>query len=183
MGLRIALGVLALGLAVLAYAVFWAPTEEEKIRAVLGHLERAVHTTEETGRNPLVRSASVREAFREIFDKDVTYRIPELTTGRSGREHLVELATRATVSLTTFDVDFTSIDVEHTADSPRARVTTVAELDAFRGGERYEQGKRKVMFDFTRTDGDWTISNFRVSPPLDDAEAPDEAAEGAPEGE
>jgi len=172
--LRIALAVLVLGLALLGYAVLWAPTEEEKIRAVLDHLERTVHTGEDTGKNPLVRSGTLREAFREIFDKDVSYRIPELTTGKSGREHLVEIATQGTATLTTFDVDFTGVDVEHSGDSPLARVTTVARLNAFRGAERYERSDRKVTFDFLKADGDWRISSFRVFPPQAEVE---EAAE------
>jgi hypothetical protein len=163
--LRVALAALGLGLGLLGYAFFFAPTEEEKILAVLDELERAVHTGPESGRNPLVRSATLRGRFGEIFEKGVTFRIAELTTGKSGREHLVEVATRATVSMTTLDVDFTRTEVALTGGGTGARVDSVADLRAFRGNERYEQGERRVTFDFSKGEGTWKISGFRVSRP------------------
>jgi hypothetical protein len=151
------------GLALVGYALFGRETDEERIRSKLAALSRAVHVDEDTGTNPIFRGTSLRGAFQDLFEARVTYRIPELGSDGQGTDSLVQLALRGTTGVTTFDVDFSSVEVTIAAGGALADVRTTAKLQAFRGGTS-QVDSRKVRFDFGKSQGDWKITRFAVTP-------------------
>lgn len=161
---------LVVGLLLVGWALFGRETDDERIRGKLVELSRALHVDEDTGTNPLFRGTSLRGAFEGIFETGVTYRIPELGSGGSGVDSLVQLALQGTTGVTTFDVDFQHVEVALLAGAALADVRAAAKVQAFRGGAN-ESDVRQVKLDFAKKDGDWKISRFAVSP-KDEAPAP-----------
>lgn len=154
----------AAGAALLGWALLAGETLEEKLRSRLDRLETVLHTDAEVGNNPIVRTASLRGAFAELFTRDVSFRIPELASDDRGREALARLATQATTSLTTLEVDFGALAIEGTLEGSFANVRTRATVTALRGSQGYERDERAVRFTFDRADGDWLIASVSVAP-------------------
>jgi hypothetical protein len=163
----LALGGLVLGLLLVGYAVFARETDEEKIHKLLGRLERAVRVDSDTATNPLIRAGQLRKEFSDLFDENVSYRIPELTTPSTGSESLVALAVRSSVSLTTLDVAFSRVDIQIIPPGMSAVANTTAKVRAFRGSETYEESDRRVRFEFSKASGDWRVASVSVSSPQD----------------
>lgn len=160
----LALGGLVLGLSLVGYAVFGRETDEEKILGVLARLEKAIRVDGDTATNPLLRGAALRRDFSDVFDRNVRYRIPELSSPGSGTESLVSLALESSAALTTLDVSFSRPDVRLIPPS-NASVNTTAKIRAFRGTEPYDEGDRRVHFEFSKASGQWRIDALAVEPP------------------
>jgi ketosteroid isomerase-like protein len=160
----LAAGAAIAGLAVIGYAVLASPTDEERIRDRLDALEAAVQVDGDTSTNPVLRAGAVGGAFKEIFTEDVTFRIPELTSGDRGRPALARLAAQSGMYFSTLTVDFGGTDIELQGSATSARVTSVATVQGTRGGGRLERDDRAVTFTFTKQDGEWLISDVRVAP-------------------
>jgi hypothetical protein len=161
----LAFGGIALGISLIGYAVFARETDEEKILGVLGRIERVVRVDADTATNPLIRASQLKREYSEIFDKNVTYRIPDLSIPASGGESvesLVRLTVQSSVALTTLDVSFSKTDIHLATPPSSATVKTVAKVRAFHGSSPYEEGNRDVRFEFSRNGGDWRITSFNV---------------------
>lgn len=154
---------LVLGLSLIGYAVFARETNEEKIRGVLTRVEKAVCVDGDTAKNPILRATGLRRDFSALFDKNVSYEIPELSSPSQGVEPLVILALQSTTSLTTLDVSFSGADVQIAPSGTTATTNTIAKIRSFRGTEPYEDSERRVHFALTKTGGDWRITSFTVS--------------------
>jgi hypothetical protein len=154
---------LVLGISLVGYAVFARETDEEKIHGLLMRLEKAVSVDGNTAKNPLFRAGQLRRDFADLFDRNVSYDVPELSTPSAGSESLVALAARSSMSLTTLDVSFSNIDVQIVPPGTRATTSTIAKIQAFRGTDPYEQSERRVRFVLTKQNGDWRITSFTVS--------------------
>ena len=64
MGKWLAVASVALGVALLSWALFGRVTDEGAgVLAQLDRLEAAIHVDSETGRNPVIRSGTLRGAF------------------------------------------------------------------------------------------------------------------------
>jgi hypothetical protein len=161
---------MVLGVSLIGYAVFARETDEEKILRALGHIEKIVRVDADTATNPLIRAGQLRKEYSEIFDKNVTYRIPDLSVPSSGAESvesLVRLTVQSSVAITTLDVSFSGTDIRLGTPPATASVKTVAKIRAFRGTEPYEEGTRSVQFEFSRNGGDWRVTSFSVGPRQD----------------
>lgn len=157
----LAVGGMALGVSLIGYAVFARETDEEKILGALGRIERTVRIDADTATNPLIRAGQLKRDYSEIFDKNVTYRIPDLSSG-STLESLVHLTVQSSMALTTLDVGFSKTDLQLANPPTSAVVKTVAKVRAFHGTSPYEESQRDVRFEFTRSGGDWRITSFNV---------------------
>jgi hypothetical protein len=151
------------GLAAIGYAVLAKPTDEELILDRLAALEAAIQVDGDTSPNPVLRAGAVQGAFKEIFVEDVTFSIPELTSGGHGRAALAGLAARSGLVYRTLTVDFGGTDVTVARNASTATVQTTATVQATRGAG-LERERRPVAFGFTRVDGDWRIASVRVEP-------------------
>ena len=156
---------MALGISLIGYAVFARETDEEKILGALVRIERIVRIDADTATNPLIRASQLKHEYSEIFDKNVTYRIPDLAVPASGGESvesLVRLTVQSSVALTTLDVSFSKTEIQLATPPASATVKTVAKVRAFRGSSPYEEGERDVRFEFARSGGDWRVTSFSV---------------------
>lgn len=171
----IALVAALLGVALVGYAVFSGKSDEELIAERLVQLEDAIRVDSDTSPNPMVRTGYLNGEFEEIFVDNVSYRIPELTSGDNGRAALATLAARSSSYVQTLDVDFGDINVELVAGGTGATVMTRAAVRATRSGGRHERDDRTVRFEFSKSDDGWQIASLRVF-------AKDESAEDADGG-
>jgi hypothetical protein len=179
-GRTLAIGLAVLGLGVLGYAFFARQTDEEQILDLLHRLEDAVRV-EEGGGNPLMRMSKVNGAFEEIFDENVSFRIPEHTTASRGRRTLAGLVTKIGPYFTSLDITFEDITIDFESEQTRAQVACYGAGDGFSRGGRWND-KRRVRFVMDKRDGDWLISDLRVFPKGEEP-ADDDSSEGSAEGE
>ncbi|HEY6556840.1 MAG TPA: nuclear transport factor 2 family protein [Polyangiaceae bacterium] len=150
---------LGLGLLLVGYAFFASKTDEEIIEEQLTRLAAAVSVSPEE--NPLTRAARLNGEFSELFTRDATASVPELSAPVQGRRELLALATRAAAGFRTLDVAFSNTSVE--VGNAAAEVKTTATLSGVRSDGDLDRGKRAVSLRFTRSDGDWWIASANVS--------------------
>jgi hypothetical protein len=150
---------LAVGLSLVVYAVFASKTDEEIIEEQLTRLAAAISVSPEE--NPLTRAARLNREFSELFSKDATASVPELSAPVQGRRELLALATRAAAGFRTLDVAFSGTTVE--VGNAAAEVKTTATLSGVRSDGDLDRGKRQVGLRFKRSDGDWWIDSVNVS--------------------
>ena len=150
-----------IGIAIAVYALFFSDSEEDRIRAKLDQLEDAARVSD-ANTNIVVRTARVKKEFAEVFDKDVRFEIPELTSDESGRDVLVGLAAQAPRMYQTVSVDLGGLDI--TVDE--AGLTAIAQgpatLTGTRGGQ-LERDDRTVSLSFDKIEGDWKVVMVSVS--------------------
>jgi phosphoribosylformylglycinamidine synthase len=155
-----------LGLTIAIYALFFAESDEDKIRARLDQLEDAIRVTADDT-NVLVRTAHVKKEFSEIFVKEVSIEISELTDVRAGRDELVALAGNAPQIYRTASVDLDgltiNIDESKTSALAYGDVTLLATLQS---GE-VKRDTRTVSMRIDKIDGEWVIVALGVSFPGD----------------
>jgi hypothetical protein len=155
---RLALALVAVSAAVLAYVV-WGGSDEDKILARLKELAHALETRpDET--NVLARTARINGVFKEALEPNVTFSAPELP-GTTGIRPLALLAGQAPESFgdVTVSVGATDIHVEGALAHAVSQVT----LTGARGGElRREQ--RNVRIELRRAGTDWRVGAIEVEP-------------------
>jgi hypothetical protein len=155
-----AIGVL--GFSVVGYGIFSAESDEEKIRAVLANLAHAVKVDPDAP-NILVRAGKINQAFSEIFTEEVSYLIPERTSGRHGRKELARLATEVGPFFTSLEITFTELEIEIAEATSSAQVNGIAVGSGIQRGQRWQE-ERQVQFSLIRHDGDWQIDKLTVVP-------------------
>ncbi len=155
---------IAIGVAIAIYALFFSSSDEDLIRAKLEQLEDAVAVTS-GGTNLVLRAAHIKKEFSEIFVKEVTFQIPELSQAKGGRRELVGLAANAPRLYATVSVDLDGLAIE----IDDAGVSAVAFGDATVSGTRHgvgpQQDTRTISLRFDKIDGDWLMVSLSVSPP------------------
>ena len=153
---------IALGVAIAIYALFFGSSDEDLIRAQLERLEDAVAVSDGGG-NLVVRAAHVKKEFAEIFVKEVTFEVPELTTEESGRRALVALGASAPrlFRTATVDLDDLSIDVDEPGLTALAQGS--ATLTATRHSGEPDRDQRTVSLRFDKIDGEWRCVSLSVS--------------------
>ena len=162
----LAIGGGALGLALIGYALFAGESDDELIQARLTQLEQAVQVDGQE--NAVMRGARVNKHFKEIFEKDVVVRIPELTSLAKGRQGLSAVATKAGTYFQSAEVDFDDVEIQIDGSKVGALVIASAQLDAVQGG-RPRRDQRRVTLRFSKNDGEWQIASINVAPKGDDA--------------
>lgn len=153
---------IALGVAIAIYAVFFSETDEEKIRALFDRLEDTVQVrTDDT--NLVVRAAHIKGEFKEIFSKEITFDIPELSNMKTGRAELAGLAAKAPQMWRTATIDLDGLAIDLDEGGNGALATGDAVLDATRQDGRLERDTRKVSVSLEKIDGVWRIVGMTVS--------------------
>jgi phosphoribosylformylglycinamidine synthase len=153
---------IVVGLSIAIYALLLSSSDEDRIREKLEQLEQAVEVTP-GDTNVLVRTARVKKNLSEIFVKEVTFEIPELTTKSSGRDELVALAGTAPQLYRTAIVDLGSLAIEVDSAGVSAVAHGEATLTATRHAGGVERDTRTVSLRFDKIDGDWLIVSASVS--------------------
>jgi len=159
---------IVLGIAIAVYALFFSNSDEDVIRDKLAQLEEAVRISD-GNTNIVIRAARVKKEFGEIFEKEVTIEVPELTDASSGRTELVQLAASAPKLWRTASVDLgnLSVDVDHSGTTAVAYGQAV--LTATRHSGDLHRDERTVSLRFDKIDGDWRIVHVSVSAGQDDS--------------
>jgi hypothetical protein len=152
---------IVLGVMLAVYALFFGSSDEDLIREQLERLEDAIAVSE-GGQNVVVRAAHIRKEFSEIFIKDVSFEVPDLTTEESGRRALVALAASAPQLFRSAHVDLDSLAIG--VDGPG--LTAVAQGNATLTGTRQsgepERDQRQVSLRFDKIDGNWLCVSLSV---------------------
>lgn len=158
---------IGIGLCIFVYAVFFSSSEEDAIRA---QLERLQETIEVKGgqHNPVVRGARVKGAFADIFVKEVSIEIPELTSVKAGRMELVGLATQAPTWYRTASADLGGLRVDIDESETSALVTGAVTLSGTRLSGEPVRDTRTVSIRFDKIEGDWRIVGLTVSAKADE---------------
>ncbi len=155
------IGIVA-GLCLAIYALFFSSSDEDEIRDLLDQLEGAI-AVRAGNTNIVVRAAHVKKQFSEIFIKDVSFRIPELTQAPSGRRELVGLAANAPQLYRTASVDLSGLTVEVDDAAVSAVAYGKATLTASRHSGELERDDRTVSLRLDKIEGDWRIVGVSVS--------------------
>lgn len=152
-----------LGVAIAVYALFFSSSEEDLIRGKLDQLEEAIKVTPaET--NLVVRAARVNGAFKEIFDPQVSYDVPELTNAtEGGRSALAKLAASAPQLWREASVDLDPLAIEVDEAGMSAVASGDATLTATRQSGELDRDTRTVSIRFDKIDGEWLVVSLSVS--------------------
>lgn len=164
------IGIVA-GLCLAIYALFLGSSDEDEIRERLERLEEAV-AVRGGNTNLVVRAAHMKKEFSEIFIKDVTFQIPELSQAPKGRQELAGLAANAPRLWATATVDLGGLTVEVDDAGLSGVAYGQATLTATRQGGQLERDDRTVSLRLDKIDGDWIIVHLSVSPKLSTEESP-----------
>lgn len=165
------LGLVLLGVAVIAYALL-GPSDEDRIRELLDRLAAAVGV-DEGERNPLVRHGRLRGEFAEIFAKEASASVPEVGEGLHGRDQLVAAATQVGSVYQSADVGLGDVKVSVDKAGQSAEASATATITGAMHGQPLRRDERSVRFRIEKIDGDWKIFSVTVQPRSDpDADTP-----------
>jgi hypothetical protein len=155
---------LALGLALVAFSLFFGTSDEERIRGRLQELEDVVAMSD-SRENVVFRATRIRKAFGEIFTKDAVFSVPELDTAESARARLIELAASVPHYFSTARLDLDGLQIRLDASKEHAVAIGDAKLLGTRTEGTREQDLRKTSIRLDKVSGEWRIVNVAVSPP------------------
>ena len=161
---------IALGICIALYALFFSDSDEDVIRGRLELLEESIEVTPQDS-NVVFRVARIKKQFEEIFVKQVSFEIPELTNLSQSRQELVNLAANAPRMYTTASVDLMSLTIDIDSSKTSAVAYGEATLTATRHGAGLERDTRTVSFRFDKVEGEWRVVSVSVSA-KEGAEAP-----------
>lgn len=170
--MRSRLGLVALvavGLALLGWAIFARETDEEAIRRRLDAIAAAVAIIPDEGILP--RAGRVKSGLVESLEKQATVTIPEVGE-RVDRETLIGAAVGAGQRWRTGDLSWTDVTVAVRGDT--AHVDATAKLTATGGGQP-RSDERKVALDLRKADGEWVVTAVDVSPSAREEDEEEEA--------
>ncbi|KYG10651.1 hypothetical protein BE21_10760 [Sorangium cellulosum] len=157
------LGLIALGAVLAAVALLLSPSDEDRIRDRLAQLADAVRI-DDGERNPLVRHGRVRKEFAEIFTKEASARVVEISDRLSGRDELAAAATQAAVVYQTADVSFGDTEIQVDRAGMTAEVTATATVTGAQHGQPARRDELPVALRLEKVDGDWKIVSATVHP-------------------
>jgi hypothetical protein len=154
---RVALAVIALSVALLAYVMFGS-SDEDKVVSRVKELASAIETRADE--SILFRTARINKTFKESLEPDVTFRAPELPPS-SGLRELALLAAEAgqRFGSVRLSVGATDVHVDHDLARAVAEITLTSE----RGNELHGD-RRSVRFELRREGGDFRVSSIDVAP-------------------
>jgi len=153
---------IAIGVAIAIYAFFYSSTDEDLIREKLEQLQEAV-AVRSGDTNMVVRAARIRKEFSEVFVKQVSFQIPELTQAGGGRNELAGLAAQAPRIYATATVDLAGLAVDVDDVGMTAGAHGEATMTATRHSGELQRDTRTVLLRFDKIEGDWRIVSVSVS--------------------
>lgn len=159
---RWAIGLIAAGVGVVGYALFFRGGDEDAIRGRLDALAEAVRLRE-SETNPVVRGARIQGAFSEIFLPKIRVSIDELGAIGSDRRDLAGVAAQAGARYRSADLSFGSVAVTVAEARESAQVTATATLTGTAHDGDPRRDEREVTFELEKVDGDWRIATVRVA--------------------
>jgi hypothetical protein len=148
---------IVLGLALVGYAIFASPSDEEQIRERLEQLSRAVDVDDTE--NVLFRKTRIDREFKQIFTSDVRVSIAELGRSADGRASVAQLATLAGRQYRSLDVEISpeAVSVESGSANVDGEVTVLS------SDQDLSREARAVAFKLIKSaDEGWQISAVRV---------------------
>ena len=157
---------IAVGLLIAVYALFFSSSDEDLIRARLDQIEDAVKVSGD-GTNLVLRAARVKKEFSEIFVKEVSFEIPELSSSGGARQELVALAASAPRLYSTATVDLGGLAVEIDDAGMSAVAFGEATIRGTQLSGEPQRDSRTVSLRFDKIDGDWRVVSLSVSPRRD----------------
>jgi ketosteroid isomerase-like protein len=162
---RIVTGLVGVAAAIGIYFAFFSQSDEQKIRAVLGRLSKAIGVSE-GDTNPILRGARARvhSELVETFPPDVHVSVPELPQIHRGRSELEGAVTRAALVYRTAEVDLARLEIKLDDAHENAKVAVAATLRATRGDGEAKLTTRAVNFLVSKNDGKWRITSLTVWP-------------------
>ena len=156
---------IALGLAIALYALFFAESAEDRVRAQLDAVAGAIAVKGEE--NPVLRAARVEKAFEGLVIREDRFEIPELTEGETGRNELVRLATVASQTYQSARVDLSGLRIDLDQSETTAMAHGEASLIGVRRTGEPVRDHRQVALRFDKVDDLWLIASISVSIPLE----------------
>ena len=161
---RLLFGVLALGILVTGYAVFFMSSEEDRIHEACDKLEEALRMPPDRG-NAAFFALSLKAKLAELLTKDATFVVPESGQGALRLDAIVGGAMRLGEGVQTADVRLESRTIESLTDTS-ATVTAKAVVTALRGRgpERHE---RPARLELVKVDGDWRFAQVVAERPTE----------------
>jgi ribosomal protein S28E/S33 len=145
------------GAGLLAYAIWAAPTDEERIEQQLHGLARVVSSPEPVG-NVVFRAATLREGFDEFLAPGVSIQVAEFGGFPGDHRALALAVARVQSGFGRFEVELSEIEVDVVpgADPGRARARAVASL--VREGSVLQEETREVAFELSEDSGAWRVT-------------------------
>ena len=148
---------------VLVYALFFWPSEEERILEVVQDFCHAVRVSG-PNENPAIRRLRLEGDLSEVLVAEASAEVPELQSGIQGRREIATVAAAAATQWSTANVSLDAIKVEIDKAKTKATVRATATLDATEHGGAPRRDTRKVTFALEKIDGRWWIVTLTVPP-------------------
>ncbi|AKU99674.1 hypothetical protein AKJ09_06338 [Labilithrix luteola] len=150
------------GCALVAVVVLWftlfRPSEEARIQKTLDRLAKAVSVKADD--NVIARAGRLRSELKEIATDDVSVDVREISLDVTGRDKVVDGATKAQMVFNSAAVELTSMTIKVDDAKTMAKADGVAIVTGDRGGER-KVDRRDVHF-LLRNDDGWRVTSIDV---------------------
>lgn len=148
---------------VLVYAVFFWPSEEDRIVEVVQAFCHAVRVSG-PNENPAIRRLRLEGDLGEVLVAEATAEVPELQAGINGRREIATLAAMAANQWSSAVVSLDALRVDIDAPKNKATVRATATLNATENGGTPRRDTRKVTFELEKVEGRWWIVTITVPP-------------------
>lgn len=148
---------LGVALALIAWLVLSADSDEDEIRARIDALAHAVSSKGDE--NMAFRALRLKSAFEEGLESNVRFAAPELRN-TSGVQELTQLAASAPRFFGEFDVSVGSTEI--TIDESAREASALSEVTLTGISEAVDSDTRRVRFTLRKNDGDWRVSQIDV---------------------
>jgi hypothetical protein len=154
------IALLAVGLALIGWAIFLRESDEEAIRRRLDAISAAVFIDPSEG--TVARALKVKGGFDESIARDAAIAVPEIDE-RLDREALMGFAIQAPQRWSSGALGWEDVVVK-VEQGQSAHVNAVARLG---GSGRRGQGdeQRRVALDLRKVEGDWVVTSISVEDP------------------
>ncbi len=149
-------------MAIAVYFVFFAGTDEEKIRKCVAELARAVEVKADDT-NVVMRGARLRGKLAEVLTEDVHVSVEELQGGKvTGRDPLVQRAAAIPAMYRTLEVNVHDYDIKVHPSGAEASVGARATVSATPHGGDAKRDERAIDLLMRKDEGRWRVSSITV---------------------
>lgn len=152
-------GLIAIGLALIGWAIFGRETDEEAVRRRLAELSATLAIDPSEGL--VVRGLRLRGDLPEYLTTDAAFHVPE-AGGDMGRGEVIASATAAATRWPSAQVGWSGVEV--TLDRRGgAHVEGLAELTR-QGEAGVRSTERRVVMEWSKGEGAWKVRALEVRP-------------------
>jgi len=157
------IGAALLAFAATTYLLFFARTDEEKIRKTVDRLAHAVEVRPDDT-NALTRAARVKGALDDVVDEDVRLSVPELGS-RQGRSGLIELGAQVSLAYSTVTIDPHDLSIKIDPSKTTAKVGGHATVRGTTSMGEDRRDERAFDLLMRKDSGSWKVTSVTVWPP------------------